>query len=478
MTKRVISLSLAGLMLILTLTGCGTNEIGYLKLVKEIGIITKYEFSNSTQIEVYSTAAGEDYNIDLDLKGSANIEDLNSIYMNLDIMFKVNDIESEHPVNLIMVDNKMYVSKNALLEMIRLSEKYTGTQENAKVIDELYNVELNDRSYILIYDLNEYYSGTEYKESYKEMYDIVTEYLTSAFKSFDSKLVTKINNGYAIELTSESTVDFIERLIKYVSKNRELVFDETVKYIENIYDSIGIQEPDDMTVVERETDIEELKESRQEFYDFIDEAVLFIKSEEFKEYEKMFNRSEFKEEIYKKGSSYLQDIQGELVFEDIIIGNLHTRTEITPADVEKTTFTKKFITADDLGILYNMTESRINPVNKIELSWDAENYYSDMTVYRLDGTTDWDYLPYAVIEGKLYLPLKNVCEIFGESYGVEVQVSSENKKEYVEKGTEKVYMKGTLINDTTMVKIREFEKLGYKIGYVQVDGVSTVTVEK
>lgn len=472
MAKRAISLLLVGLMLILTLTGCGTNELGYLKLSKEIGSITQYEFSNSTQLEV-SGISNEDYNIDLSMKGTANIENINSMYLNMDVMFKVNDMENELPINFIMDDNKLYVSKNAILEIIKLEEKYDGTQEDTKVIDKLYNVELKDTEYILIYDMSEDYSAED-GASYRDMYDSAMDYLTSAFKGFDSKLITKTNNGYAMELTSESAVAFMERLIKYVSENKALVFDETVKYFENIYDDMNIQELEGMTEDDKDAFISELKEGRQEFYDFVDKAVLFMESEEFKTYENMLDGCKLKDEIYKKGNSYVQNIQGELAVKDMIKGSLNTSTEITPAHVEKSSSVSKSITIDDLESMYNVIQDEINPVKKIELNWYPEGSDAYVSRYRLDGKTDLDVQPYMIIEGRLYLPLRYI----GESFGEEVQWDNEAKKAYVVSGSEKIDMTGVLVDDTTMVKIRDFEKLGYKVDFVQDDELSMATIEK
>lgn len=474
MGKKAVSLLLIGLMLILTLTGCGTNELGYLNFAKEIGSLTEYNFKNNTQIEVSKTVAGEDYNIGLNLEGTANIEDLDSMYMNLDVMMKVNDIGNDLPINFVISDNMVYVSKNAIVEVFKLEEELNGTTENQKVIDYLYDVELKDTEYIMIADLNEYYNGIEYKANYKDMYDIVIDYITKAFKGFDSKLISKINNGYAIELTNESAVNFIKSLVIYISENKDLVFDETVKYIENIYDEINIQELEGMTEADKDEVIEELKASRQDFYDFIDEAVLFIESEEFKEYENMFDRTNIKEEIYKKGSSYVQNIEGEVVFEDIIMGNLKTTSEITPADVEKTTISEKVITIEEMESLLKKTENKINPVNKMELSWYPDGFSADINKYRLDGNTEWDYQSYALIEDRVYLPLRYI----GESFGEEVAWDNVNKMAFVIRGNEKIDMTGVLIDNTTMVKVRDFEKLGYKIGFVQVDGLSTATIEK
>lgn len=476
--KKSLCLLLIVLILISTMTGCSTNELGYLKLSKEMGKITQYEFNNSTQIEVSSTVAGEDYLIDLDIEGTANIEELNSMYMNLNILVKVNDIGNEIPINLLMSGNKIYVSKNAVLEAIRIEEMINGNEVNTKFIDEFYNVGLKDIDYIMVVDLNEdleeNLESIPFMMNYEDMYDSTIDYITEAFKGFDSRLITKINNGYKIELDSESVVSFIKRLITYVSENRDLLFDETVNYFEDIYDNMNIIELTGMTEAEIEAEIEELRASRQEFYDFIDEAVLFIESEEFKENSNIFDRSQLKEEIYKKGSTYVQNIQGELVFTDIIIGNLKSYSEIIPANVEKTVISERFITDEELNNLHDDVENKINPVNKVQISWYPDSYGADINKYRLDGEDEWDYNSYALIEDRVYLPLRYI----GESFGEEVQWDNENKKAYVIRGNEKIDMTGVLIDDITMVKIRDFEKLGYKIGYVQVDGLSTATIEK
>jgi hypothetical protein len=458
------------------LTGCGVNELGYLNLSKEVGSLTQFDFNNSTQVELSKAVTGEDvdYNIDLDIVGEVNIEDLNSMFMNFDLMFKINDLGNENPLNFKITENKVYISKNSLLELIKLEEIFNGTYENEKVIDELYNVELKNVDYIMIADLSEYYSDIDHEIKYKDMNDSAMNYLTSAFKGFDSKLITKENNGYSIKLTSASAIEFIERIIMYISNNKDLVFDETIKYIENIYDDINMQELDSMTDADKEAMLTELRGSRQEFYDFVDEAVLFLESEGLKTYEEMFDGSEINEEIYKNGSSYVEKLQAELVVEDLIIGNIESNTEITQADIEKTSVSENYITADELEDIYNKTENKINPVQKLEMMWYPDSYSAEVNKIRLDEQTDWDYQSFAIIEDRIYLPLRYI----GESFGEEVMWDNENKKAYVVRDNVKIDMTGVLVDSTTMVKVRDFEKLGYKIGFTQVNGLSTATIER
>lgn len=470
MFKKSVSMALVIIMVISMLTGCGVNELGYLNLSKEIGSVTQFSFNNSTQIEISEQVADENYNVDLNLKGVANIDDLQSMYMSFDLIFKVNELGIEQPINFKIADNKVYVSKNSILAAIAYEKLLNGTSESEKIIEEMYNSELKDIEYILLTDLDET-QGMHYEVKYTDLYDDAMEYLTTAFKGFDSKLITKVKNGYSLELTPESAVKFIKSLVTYISENKELVFDETVKYVEKIYNSTEFE---DVTAEEKEAMIEELKASRQDFYDFIDEAVLMLETEELESYEEMFSGSSLKEEVYKEGNSYKQICQAEIAYENSAMGKLSSSTVITPQIVEKIDVTQGVISIEELEDLYNKTENKINPVKKMQLQWYADSFYTQVDISRLDGKTDWDSQPYALIEDRVYLPLRYIGEHFGE----EVQWDNENKKAYVIRNNEKIDMTGVLIDSKTMVKIRDFEKLGYKINYNQVEGLSTATIEK
>ncbi len=204
MIKKLVSLALVGVMSISMLTGCGVNDLGYLKYSKDMSDITEYSFENSTTINVSEEAAGEEYNVDFTLNGEANLEDLKSMYMSFDLLFKVNDMGIENPINFKIADNKVYVSKNSLLEVITLASMLQSESE-AKVMQEVFDNDLNDVDYILLTDMGDVYKDM----SYKEMSDNAYDYLTKAFKGFDSKLIKKISKGYSIELSSESAVAFI-----------------------------------------------------------------------------------------------------------------------------------------------------------------------------------------------------------------------------------------------------------------------------
>ncbi|WP_313345881.1 copper amine oxidase N-terminal domain-containing protein [Sedimentibacter sp.] len=473
MVKRKISLLIAVLMLFSMLTGCTVNELGYLNMSSEINKLTQYEFKNSTQIEISKIITGteKDTKIDLEISGEANIDDINEMYLNMDIKVKVDGKGTAEPVKLIMANNKFYISKNAIAEALRLQEELGSDDYNALIVEKLLE-ELKDTDYIVVAEMDDVYGSVSYKENYTVLLESAKEYLSSAFKGFDSKLIKKTSNGYSMELTAENAVEFVERLIKYISENKELVFDETIKYLENIYAAIEINGIEG--TVETEEIIAELEGMREGFYETIDEVAAYLETGEHREYIDMLDRSYIKNEIYKKGSVYGQTIDGELVFEGIIAGNIKSESEIAAKTVKKVSVADKAISVEELENLYDALENKYNPIETIEISWYEHEAAADVSMYRADGKYDWDYQPYVIIEGRVYLPLRYIGETFGE----EVQWDDANKKAYVIRGSEKIDMTGVLVDGRTMVKVRDFEKLGYVIGYEQFDDYSTATITK
>lgn len=485
MIKRKISLLLAVIMMFSVLTGCTPNELGYLNLSREINKLVQYEFKSSTQIEISKvvTYTDKDTKIDLDISGEANVEDLGSMYLNMDIKLNINGAENEKPIKVLMTDNKFYISKNSLLEAVKLQETLSGESDYSRNVVEKLLEELKDTEYIMLADMSDVYGNIKTgKSGYTEIYDSARAYLEAAFKNFDSKLVTKTSKGYAVDLTADSFADFIERLIKYIGNSKELVFDETIKYMDKVFDIVAAQGVEEITADEKDAAMAEIEGMRQGFYDFIDEAAALVESGEYKDvyvdFRDILDRSYLKGEIYKDGGKYGQSIQGELVYENIIAGNIKSNIEMTPKTVKKVSVTEKTITIEELEALYTTLENKYNPVERIEVSWyssdECDGNEADISTYRVDGKYGWAYRPYVIIENRMYLPLRYIGETFGE----EVQWDDVNKKAYVVRGSEKIDMTGILSDNMTMVKVRDFEKLGYSIEFHQEEDWSTAIISK
>lgn len=97
-----------------------------------------------------------------------------------------------------------------------------------------------------------------------------------------------------------------------------------------------------------------------------------------------------------------------------------------------------------------------------------ENYYiHDTGQNSSDGN-----IAVKMFSGSTYLPMRQIAEAFGE----QVNWDSAAQKAYVERDRQKVYVTGKVIQGKTYIKIRDFEKLGYKVNW---DGATqAVTIIK
>ena len=199
-----------------------------------------------------------------------------------------------------------------------------------------------------------------------------------------------------------------------------------------------------------------------------------MESEELEQGTSMFDDIIIKMEMYKQNDSYKQVIDSEIVYENVSMGKLSSITILTPKNVEKVPVTGNTITLEEMEKAYTKAENKVNPVQKVEIQWYADSISTEFIKYRLNGNYDFDFQPYTIIEGRIYLPLRYISESFGE----EVDWDNVNKKAYVIRGEQKIDMTGVLVDSKTMVKIRDFDKLGYKIDYVNVDGKSIAIIIK
>lgn len=99
-----------------------------------------------------------------------------------------------------------------------------------------------------------------------------------------------------------------------------------------------------------------------------------------------------------------------------------------------------------------------------------------MSLFVLDkNETKGSYqVDYEVNENSSYLPLRFISEALGEK----VEWNQKEQKAYILQGDKKVAMTGRVVNNRTYVKVRDFEKLGYRVNYQHrpVDGTQSVII--
>lgn len=493
MIKRKISLILAVFMLFTIFTGCDVNELGYMKLSAEVSKLTQLGIKNTTQIEISKEITGRESNVklDIDIQGDVNIVDINKPYLDLDIKFKLDNKVNINPIKLILIEDKIYVSKNILSEILKFKDDLNLELDEVDIlVFEKLIEETKDFQYIALPNLNyivptdEFISPTTnvtYKDS-NALVESARNYITKVFKGFESKLIKKTNDGYIMELNAADVWSLISRLVEYINQNKELIFDETILYLEALYANMEIKNSDEEDI-DIKSLIEELKDQKQDFYNAIDELYSAIKTMETEEKEEldelidMFGESYLKNEIYKNGNVYKQNLDAQFMFEGILAGNIKSKTTITPKNVNKTSVPNKVITTEELEKLNKKIEDIYNPITEVTALWvrnSSDKKVKTDSFKSNNKTSNQAELPYVLIDGRVYLPMRYICEEFGE----EIEWDAANNKAYVIRGNKKIDMTGIVTNGKTMIKVRDFEKLGYKVEYIEDEVFALVRIIK
>ncbi len=132
----------------------------------------------------------------------------------------------------------------------------------------------------------------------------------------------------------------------------------------------------------------------------------------------------------------------------------------------------------------------LNPAVRAEISWYEEDWMeypwyeqNEAEIFvnyvrETDGgflQSNIDFYHGYVIDGSLYVPLREVATQFGETVGYD----KEEHSAYVQRDGVRTLMKGIVRDGVTYVKIRDFDRLGYEIDYQKSeDGYPLVFVSR
>lgn len=159
------------------------------------------------------------------------------------------------------------------------------------------------------------------------------------------------------------------------------------------------------------------------------------------EYDDVLNKAGY-EKAKKNGVRYI-----DIVWE----------SGMNPGDLETQIYGSSYF-----EVYYNILQK-----NEILNSEEFKNYDEETQQLFLGLFSDEDYVSSAnnttvyVIDNSVYLPLRQITE----NSGYDVSWDAEAKKAYVTVDGKKIDMTGTIINNRTYVKIRDFEKLGASVEY-------------
>ena len=450
------------------LSGCSAADMGFFSLYNEISNLNSYSFSAEFDIKVE-----DEMSLKLNVSGDVTYTDLSDIYLDLLIKYGVNSKDTPRQVSLKLYNNVVYMPVKDFIEFTIETYKLDGKSSSmCEKIKSEFLKGAGEYDYVILFDLSESYQmmafsgmlmySEEIIAGQEEIEKIIINSIKEMFSGVESGMTKAVSNGYALEADPDKVIKFIDNLVNYTIKNKDKIYREVVK----LYNSLEPWLPEE----------EEFDLDKKSFDEFISELESEYK-ENFSEWEKeygklLFNGSRVNVELTKNGGKYVQNYDIKIHYRGSPLFSVKGKTaQDTGAKInEKTVETKNPISLADLNVLLKKAERKVNYVKQAEFSWwsGSYRYYDDDEPFRWASVSldlvegkDWDYIDYVNDFGSIFVPMRQICDWFGE----EVIWDSAEKKAYVDRAGNMIEMTGKIIEGRTFIKIRDFEKLGYGVNY-------------
>lgn len=309
--------------------------------------------------------------------------------------------------------------------------------------------------------------------------------------------IVKINrNTLTIKVNPQTLVEYLKGIAKYLNDNPTVFSLAIDKSVNSLIGNNNIVVLGENTYTKEEVllQAENAKSSFAQFVESFYSELYTVQSTTTCENDNCVERSTLADEILAAEGSALDvtikktnkelDVNGKLVLnnsdEDVTL-------DIMAHSKDVTGYTKKsvkiFGTLEDGMAQLNKAYNKYDPITTISVEW--RDYDSNtgnfanvfMQRFNEDGslkTQDFESYQIYAIDGRIYLPMRALCEAMGEI----VEWDQATAKAYVVRDNEKIEMTGIIKEGSTYIKVRDFEKLGYTVEYSSLYGLQMATIQK
>jgi|GEM_PF-2705584 len=470
---------MAGIMLLAAfMSGCGAADVGAVKMYMEAADLKSYVVSGDVDMEVNPYAMDyyyyDDYEkssvrVKLNISGEVVNNRFDDLYLNLKIKYGINSNNMGHEANLRLFNNVLYMPVGDYIDLYIETACKLENGYSDKMCESLRSAFLKaagDHDYVILGDTSElyqwaafsglsmYYDETMAEE--KKAEDLIFNSVTSMFSGFETGFAKSVPGGFAIEVTPEKAVDFYENLIKYISDNKSRIAKAAAKLYQDLYGA------DEVFAGYAPTE--------EDILYGLDDIGYYSLSDWDKEYAKLlFKGSGLNASITKQGGAYAGNADLKLNYRGENMMTLKgSLTQTIKTDIAQATVpTLNPVSEEEITAMIDKTEREINYAKKMEISWRNWSYYPDdntlwtnVNIEFAEGSAS-SYFDCLNEAGTVYLPMRETLEWFNEEVGWD----GADKKAYVARGDQRIYLEGQQQYGVTYVKARELEKLGYKVNY-------------
>lgn len=506
--KRKLAMALAVILVVASLAGCSQAELGYLEMSRELQSAESYAATGSITGEVdfeallsfmdktmkkldqnapYSAESMAeakeelaamgllgtkkitiDYDMKVNMKGNIAIQG------DFDVVFNGKNYE----LGDLYFDSTggVFLSKDLLIGLFDLSKDLTPNAWDAyyytkEYRDELFNA-LGNKPYVSINYLGDF--GPELsaqmdatKMMNDELNDAAVKFIETAFSGFTTGAVSTVAGGYKISLDGAQMKKLILNALQYGMDNIEQIMTAYKALTEVVIDSMPELSAAERAEAKAEIDSAFGQDSRIMIASYLAMAKQAFLEADKVGYMDFMNGFRYEATVRKVADKLVSQEDFSLRDGSKTIASFKTQSEMKeqPVDIK---LPQAHTPLEDVEKAVAALEHKHNPVKGATLTW-WNSYYEDSNAI-VDyerakvspfGDNDGGIEPYLLEQGRLYAPMRNIAESFGE----EVAWDQKAKKAYVVRSDKQIDMTGIIKDGRTYIKIRDFEKLGYKVSY-------------
>ncbi len=509
MKKKVAAL-LCGAMCMGAFTGCSGDELAYLKLSKdmldtmetcnvagtmqaEVDMEALQDFAESVtkatrgEFDFTEMFSGDlptgkksiqvDYDMDMDLKTLA-----------YDMAFDVTYEGKTYDLGNLYysLEKGVYVTTDTLWGVYQMAEDLT--EADGYFYSDAYGKELKEilaaDPYITLVSAEEMEAmGMEdalpKEEGMANLYDAVLTFYEDVLDGFETGMVKKTANGFVIQADGQQAAQLLIDFLDFVAKNPDQVIDATEAYMNAVMEQMPMGTEEDAAAAKEEVAamFEMARASMDDFVAAAADMSTFLQGAVQKEgVPELLKSFTYREELQKKGSSFVSKGIYDVTMDGKQVARLTSGATMQAA--AKIEIPQKGISVDELTEKLYALEDKYNPVTGAVMNWNAEDLETALWAERTEpsffGSMDMTLTEVIVKDGRAYLPLREICDVLGETVGWE----NSTKTPYVTKDGKRIDMKGLLQDSKAYVAVRDFEDLGYTVTYESENGNRQVTMVK
>lgn len=474
MRNRFLALVICCLLLVTMLSGCTLAEKDFMALNKEMSSLKVME--SSGKITVNFNKLPQELT---DGKESLQIDLLKAMLSNLQINFrsKVDQPNQVSESSFYLVDFttgqekeifSMSIKNNVIYIKVRELVDLAKMMQDPK-LDKALEVGLGDADYISM-TMQEYLevatggklppstmlpltSGNIFDNSLKQqtlMFGFLDGLMAKVYDNYELGMIKQDGSKYTLTLDTASVIPVIKPFLKYTVSNTDKLGSYLQEYLAKL-------SPEDLATLGLPiADVNQLKVQLDEF---VKQAPL-LKESMLAEIEELdieslpssldpIEGSKMVLSLEKKDGAYLQNTLFNFVLNsppvslDMVIKSEQVTKSASSIEVN----------LPSQGIV-SLSELMRRVTQEMQVKIDDKSYVKSGYMGKSTGK-----MSNIIKDGYTYLPLRKLAEELDETVGWD----SVNSKAYVVKGSSKIYIQGLNIKGTVYIKVRDFEKLGYKV---------------